>query len=194
MDQEQPMPDQNLVIYAFLRKTIGLTSAIRVLVGAGFENEAQILARALIETRINFEYFLDMAKEDYKNVTGRVFASLILDKMKALRATNFMLGDQQVDREKWEGIEKQIRESCGEKIFDELKRFGFSGVSLEARAARTGNEDLYHMAYRMYSRNAYATDIHEQLGRKLVGEVLQEQNKLYCLRYWQLSGIVRGSL
>jgi len=126
----------------------------------------------LIETRINFEYFLLMAKEDYRNATWRMSAALMLDKLKALRATNFIIGDHQVDKGTWEKIEKEIRDSCGEEIFEQIKRFGFSGLSLEARAVKTGNKELYDLAYRLYSRNVQATEIHEQLRRKLAGEVL----------------------
>lgn len=194
MNQEDPIPERNLIAYAFLRKTVRLAAALKLLVATGYEEEAQILARALIETRINCEYFLLMAKDDWKNATGRVMASLMLDKMKALRATNFMLGDRQVDREKWEDIEKQIRDSCGEALFNELKQYGFSGLSLEARAVKTENKELYDLAYRMYSRNAHATDIHEQLGRKLVGDAFvgTEQTMLPAVleAVWKCAGLV----
>lgn len=172
LNRGEPISDRNLIVYAFLRKTVRLTVAFMVLVKAGFEEESQILARALIETRINFEYFLLMAKEDYKNATGRMSAALMLDKLKALRATDFRIGDHEVDRKTWERIEKEIRDSCGEEIFEQIKRFGFSGLSLEARAVKTGNKELYDLAYRLYSRNVHATEIHEQLRRKLGGEGL----------------------
>ena len=174
MDGEETIPERNLIVYAFLRKTVRLTLAFKVLVATGFEEEAQILARALIETCINFEYFLVMAKEDWKNATGRMVAALMLDKMKALRASNFMIGDHQVDRDKWEGYEKEIRDSSGEEVFEQIKRFGFSGLSLEARAVKTGKKELYDLAYRLYSRNVHATEIHEQLGHRLTGKDVTE--------------------
>jgi len=170
MKQEQKVDERNLIVYTFVRKTIRIVASLMNLVKTGFEEEAQILARALIETRINCDYFLLMAKEDYKNATGRVIAALMFDKLKALRATNFKIGDQQIDRKWWEKTEKEIKDSCGEALSNKIKKYGFSGVSLEARAAKTGNKELYDLAYRLYSRNVHAMDINEQLGDVLTPE------------------------
>jgi hypothetical protein len=107
MTQEQPVADRNLIVYALVHKSIRILAALKNLIVTGFANEAQILARALIETQINLDYFLTLAKEDYKSATGRVVAALMLDKLEALHATNFMIGDQQIDKEKWEGLKNK---------------------------------------------------------------------------------------
>lgn len=46
----------------------------------------------------------------------------MLDKLKALRTTNFMIGNKQIDKDQWEGIEKEIKDSCGEALFNKLKK------------------------------------------------------------------------
>jgi N-acetyl-gamma-glutamylphosphate reductase len=51
------------------------------------------------------------------------------------------------------------------------KRHGFAGVSLEARAVKTANKELYDLAYRLYSGHVHATEIHEQLIRRLNPEL-----------------------
>lgn len=170
MKKEQRVDERNLIVYTFVRKIIRILASLVNLVKTGFEEEAQILARALIETRINCDYFLLMAKEDYKNATGRVIATLMLDKLKALRATNFKIGDQQIERKWWEKTEKEIKDSCGVALANKIKKYGFSGLPLEARALETGNKELYDLAYRLYSRNVHATDINEHLGDVLTPE------------------------
>jgi Family of unknown function (DUF5677) len=75
------------------------------------------------------------------------------------------------------GIEKQIKDSCGEEIFNEIKKYGFSGVSLAARAVKTGNTELYDFAYRLYSRSVHAMDIHEQVGDIIAPESFPRQQE-----------------
>jgi Family of unknown function (DUF5677) len=89
----------------------------------------------------------------------------------------FRIGDQQIDKEKWEGIEKEIKDSCGEEIFNEIKKYGFSGISLAARAVKTGDTELYDFAYRLYSRSAHAMDILEQVGDIIVPDAFPRQQE-----------------
>lgn len=67
MKEQQEVDNRNLIVYAFVRKTVRVLACLKNLIITGFDEEAQILARALIETRINFDYFLLIAAEDYKS-------------------------------------------------------------------------------------------------------------------------------
>jgi len=164
MRAAQPPKERNLIIYALLRKTVKLLAAVKNLVLTGFEEEAQILVRVLIETRINFDYFLIMAKKDLYNAMGRVFAAVYLDKMKALEATDFILGKSYVDKSVWNKAKEEIKSRLPDSEFEKLKKYGFSGLPLEARASKTNNKQLYDLAYRLYSKNVHLTDIMEHLG------------------------------
>ncbi len=161
---------RGLVPYAFLRKSMRLLAAVSVLVEDSLGEEAQILVRALIETRINLEYFLLLAKENHGKALARVIDAKMLDKLKALRATDFKVGDSKIDEAKWKAIEDEIRGRYTEAEIEELKRHGFAGVSLEARAVKTGNRELYDLAYRLYSGHTHATDFHEHLRSHLMPE------------------------
>lgn len=158
---------RTLVPYAFLRKSMRLFDAILVLVERDFAEEAQILARVLVETRIDVEYFLMLAEQDHVRALARVIDAKMVEKLKALSATDFRLGDREIDREEWRQIEEEIRGRHTDEEIERLRRHGFSGVSLEARAASTNNKELYDLAYRLYSGHVHATEIHEQLLRRL---------------------------
>lgn len=170
LDRKPKLDRDTLVPYAFLRKTVRLLGAVDRLIASGFEEEAQILVRALIETRINFEYFLVLAKGNPVKALARVIHAKMLEKLKALEATGFKIGDSEVDKAKWKEIEREIRSYYPNDEVEKLKKYGFSGLSFEARAARTGNKVLYDLAYRLYSGHVHATDIHEQLRSSLLPE------------------------
>ena len=149
----------NLIPYAFVRKMVRTMGCFRNLISAGFVEEAQVFGRVLIGTRINFEYFLQLAAKDCNSAISRVFDTIMLDKLKALHATNFRIGNRRVNRRRWAAIEAHIKKVYGDQIFKQLKQHGFSEMSLEARAIKTRNKPLYDLAYRLYSRSVHATDI-----------------------------------
>lgn len=159
-----------LVPFAFLRKVMGCLGAVDKLIDSGFEKEAQILVRALIEVRINFEYFFILAKDNPKKALARVIDAKMLEKLKALKATDFKLGESQVDKERWRQIEEEIKGRHSKQEIEVMRSHGFAGIPLEARALKTGNKPLYDFAYRLYSGHVHATDIHEQLGSDLTPE------------------------
>jgi hypothetical protein len=161
---EEPLKNKNVIIYAYLRKTIRLLISTRGLILRGFTEEAQIMARALIETKINFDYFLMIADEDYDKAFQRVFDSIMLDKIKALEAMDCTEHEVPYDESGWSRIKSDIQSRYTEQEFKQLKKYGFSGISVEERTRRTGNKPYYDLVYRMYSRNVHATDTYEQLG------------------------------
>jgi len=166
-----------LVPYVFLRKCVRLLGAVDELIDSGFEEEAQILARVLVETRIDFEYFLLLAKETPEWALARVIDAKMLEKLKVLKAVDFKFGDAEINREKWQQIEEEIRGRHTDGEIEELRRHGFSGMPLEARAVKTGNKKLYDLAYRLYSGHTHATEIHEHLRWRLVPEFAPELEK-----------------
>ena len=170
LEQADDPEGRALVPLAFLRKSMRLLAAVSVLVEQDLGEEAQVLVRALIETRINLEYFLLLAKENHRKALARILDAKMLDKLKALRATDFKLGDSKIDEAKWKAIEDEIRGRHTEAEIEELKRHGFAGVSLEARAVKIGKKDLYDLAYRLYSGHTHATDFHEHLRSRLTPE------------------------
>jgi hypothetical protein len=183
--EDQPIKKENLIVYAFLNKTIRLLLALKTLIFAEFEEESQILVRVLVETRINFDYFLFIAKEDYDKAFMRVFDSIMLEKMKALVATDYLIGDSHVDKGKWARIEKEIIGRYDSSEFKQLRRYGFSGLSLKGRVEKTNNQQYYDLVYRMYSRNVHSTDMAEQILDFIMPEpeevILYEESRINAL-------------
>jgi len=171
MAKQGLLQKRNLIVYAFLRKGVRTYDALRCLLLGGFEEETQILARSLIETRINLDYFLMIARDDLEKATMRVLDSIMLEKIKALNATEYRIGECSVDRGKWNEYENEIKSRYADREFRQIKKNGFSGISLEARATKSKNKRLYDLAYRLYSRNVHSTDIVEQLGPVTIPEM-----------------------
>jgi uncharacterized protein DUF5677 len=153
--------------YAFLRKSLRLLDAIDRLVGDDLGEEAQVLVRALIETRINLEYFLILASENHVKTLSRVIDAKMLDKLKTLHATGFKLGETKIDQAFWVQIQEEIRGRHTEEEIELLKRYGFGAVSLETKAVGIGHKELYDLAYRLYSGHTHAVDFHEHLRMRL---------------------------
>jgi len=156
------------VILYFLKKALGLLGASECLVEKGYEEEAQILTRAIIELRINFQYFLTAGEDDWKRVTVRVLDSVVIEKIKALKAVDYDYGGEPIDKEDWTVIEEDIKKRYTTKEYNAIRKHGFSGLPLEERARRTKNEDWYDSAYRLFSRNVHMADVFETLGASLI--------------------------
>jgi len=122
------------------------------------------MARALMETKIDFDYFLKIANEDFEKAWMRVFDSMVLNKLKALKAAEGTWYKIKYDKDEWGKFEDDIKRRYTSHEFTQLKRYGFSGVSIEKRAKDTDNEQYYNLVYRMYSRNVHLADAHERLG------------------------------
>jgi hypothetical protein len=170
LEEADDLEGRAIMPYAFLRKSMRLLAAVTVLVEDDLGEEAQVLVRALIETRINCEYFLSLAQENHAKALARVIDAKMLDKLKALRATDFRLGESKIDEAKWRKIEEEIRGRHTEAELEGLRRHGFAGISLEARAMKIGNKELYDLAYRLYSGHTHATDFHEHTRSRLMPE------------------------
>lgn len=167
--KQKPIDRKNILILVFARKTVRLIEALRNLLGQEFVEEAQILARALLEAKFAFDYVLKM-KEKYNELLERYIDSLMLDKLKQLRATNWAICPDINVKNSYLKIEGDIQSRYPEKMLQKLKRHGFIGLSVKEIAEVTDNMDLYDMAYRLYSRNIHFTDGNEQLMQLLSSE------------------------
>jgi len=185
MRKEQPIQRENIIIYAFLRKVVRLLVALVGLIKDGFEEEGQILVRVIIETKISFEYFLSIANEDFNKAFSRVIDATRLEKKKQLKSTKFLIGKKEIDEEKWNKIEEEIKIRYSDQDFKNLNKWGFSGLSLKACAEKTDNDDYYNYAYRLYSKHVHMTDIAEQLQDILTPEVLPRYSRTRILSLLQ---------
>lgn len=167
--KKEPIDRENLLTFVFARKTVRIIEALQKLLGEDFTEEAQILARALLETKFAFDYVFKM-KEKYNELLERYIDSLMLDKLKQLKATNWAICPDENVKNSYLQIERDIQNRYDQNMFKKLKRYGLIGLSVEETAKVTDNMDLYNMAYRLYSRNTHFTDGNEQFMQLLRSE------------------------
>jgi len=155
------------IVVGFFKKGTRTLRATNILIEDGLWEQAQILARVLFELRVNVDCFVIMAAEDDVAVCHRVIDSMMLEKIKQLEASNYAGLDMLSGRPTRQDFQKTLKEiqSCylsGE--IAKLRKYGFTGLSIENRAKRAGHEDAYQIVYRNFSRNVHSTDYVEHLG------------------------------
>lgn len=146
------------ILTSFYRKAVNTFKAIQVLKQRGLIEEAWILLRVLLETHVNFLYFL---RNDPKTMCQRYADAAILDKLKHLREVNFYEGTPMSalhPRKKWEAIEGEIRARYSAEQLKSLRRNGFSGLSFEDRAKFVALKTMYEYCYRIASRSVHMFD------------------------------------
>ena len=155
-----------LICRALFLKAIDTLRGIQLLYQASLPVQAQVLVRVLLELRMDLDIFLGMLAENPENAARRIIDAMMLEKVKQQRESNFA-GLEYVEgapkREEFLELEKEIVGRYGKHDADRMRRYGFSGVSVEERARKTGLSDLYHVVYRNFSRNVHATDYMEHL-------------------------------
>ena len=132
----------------------------------------------------------------------RYAAAAVLDKLKYLREVNFFDGAPalaaQNPREKWEEMESEIRSHHSPEEIRSMRRNGFSGRSVEARAEAVGLKSLYDNIYRIASRNVHMFDPAETaVTRGIFRGKTDERRELLRLRREQLEtaqNLVLGKL
>jgi len=155
------------IVTGFLKKGTRTFRAVNLLIEHELWEQAQILARVLFELRINFDYFLIMAKENTAAACRRVMDSMMLEKIKQLEASNYAgleMIPGRVTREDFKKVLKDIQSRYSSGEIARLRKYGFTGLSIENRAKRVGHEDAYQIVYRNFSRNVHSTDYVEHLG------------------------------
>ena len=146
------------ILTAFYRKSVNTSRGIQSLKRERLIEEAWILLRVLLETHVNFFYFL---MNDPKLMSQRYADAAILDKLKHLREMDFYKGTamaSMLSRDKWEALEEQIGGRYSASELKALRRHGFTGLSFEKRAKAVGLEVMYEMCYRIASRSVHMFD------------------------------------
>lgn len=151
------------ILLSFFQKAVNTFKAIEVLKKERLIEEAWILLRVLLETHVNFFYFI---RGDGEVMTRRYVDAAMLDKLKQLREVNFYEGtaaEKLHRRRDWEQAEIDIRGRYSTKEVEALKRNGFTGLSFQARSKAVGLKTMYEHCYRIASRSVHMFDPAETL-------------------------------
>jgi hypothetical protein len=151
------------ILLSFFQKAVNTFEAIEVLKKERLIEEAWILLRVLLETHVNFFYFI---RGDGEVMTRRYMDAAMLDKSKQLREVNFYEGTAAETlhrRTDWEQAESDIKGRYSTKEVEALKRNGFTGLSFQARSKAVGLKTMYEHCYRIASRSVHMFDPAETL-------------------------------
>jgi hypothetical protein len=146
------------ILTSLYRKSVNTSRGIQFLKGEKLIEEAWILLRVLLETHVNFFYFL---RNDPTIMCQRYADAAILDKLKHLREVDFYQGTSMASlhsRDKWEALEEEIRGRYTATELKALRRNGFSGLSFRDRASAIGLKIMYEICYRIASRSVHMFD------------------------------------
>lgn len=144
------------ILTSFYRKTTNTFRAIEILKANRLIEEAWVLLRVLLETHVNFLFFI---RHDPRDMCQRYSDSAILEKLKHLRQVNFYEGIPGMPtREQWEATEAEISSRYSKKEMNALRRNGFTGLTFEQRAKLVGLQTMYEMCYRPASRSVHMFD------------------------------------
>lgn len=149
---------------AFLQKASETFQAVNTLYTQHLEEPAQALIRVLLELRINFDCFMEMASQDTKKTVMRLVDSLVLEKVKQARSSGFV-GLPQWLQQILEEDEQNVASRYTQQELKHLRKYGFTGLPIEQRASMTDHEHevAYNLVYRNFSRNIHSTDYHESI-------------------------------
>jgi hypothetical protein len=133
-------------------------SAIEVMKRHRHIEEAWILLRVLLETHVNFVYFL---KGDGRDMYKRYVHAAILDKIKHLREVDFYKDTPLAalhDPVQWEQDVSEIKKEYSQKDFNAICKHGFTGLNFQQRAQSVGLKTMYECCYRIASRSIHVFD------------------------------------
>jgi len=126
------------ILASFYRKIVNTASAIELLKQRRHIEEGWILLRVLLESHVNFFYFLG---NDPKDMVQRYADAAILDKIKHLREVSFYRGTPMANMDEpaeWGKIESDIKQRYSSKEIEAVRRNGFSGLNFQERAKSVG--------------------------------------------------------
>jgi len=170
-------PDR--ILLAFLGKAADTLRAVVLLQKEGLCHEAQSLARTLFELRLSFDAFVELLHVDVRSACLRVIDTVMLEKVKQARASEFkgldLIPGAPTPAELAKA-EKEISSRYPERELKKLKQHGFSGMNGEQRAKRSGLSDEYNIAYRNFSRNVHSTDFTELILQEDPELIASERN------------------
>ena len=157
------------ILSAMFMKGMQTFEAIRFLYMKNLPEQAQVLVRVLFELRLDFYEFIRLCRIDSVAATRRLLDAMRLEKIKQQRASKFKgleLVEGALTPEQLLQEERKICSRYDEKEIKKLRRFGFSGMSIESRAKKAGLSDIYNVIYRNFSRNVHSTDYAEYLRKQ----------------------------
>lgn len=146
------------ILIALFNKAVNTHRGIQFLKGEGLIEESWILLRVLLESHINLIYFV---KGEAKEITRRWLDAAMLDKLKYLKEVNFLEGTSaavMINRAEWEEKEQEIVARYNKAELHAIRRYGFSGLSVEMRAEAIGVRSMYSNCYRIASRSIHTLD------------------------------------
>ncbi|MHB8109435.1 MAG: DUF5677 domain-containing protein [Syntrophorhabdaceae bacterium] len=152
------------ILLSYLRKTNNSLEAIIMLYEHSLFHEAQSLIRILFELHTTLLSFVDMLQHDPIEACKRVWDSVMLEKVKQQRASNFEgldLIPGAPSREQLIETEDNIKRRYSNADLGKIRKNGFSGLNVEQRAKQAGLSSIYDIVYRNFSRNIHSTDIME---------------------------------
>jgi Family of unknown function (DUF5677) len=154
------------IIDAMFLKSVDTLRAVRLLYSAGLPVQAQALIRILLEVRIDIELFMRACITGPATAARKVLDAMMLQKISQQRRSNF-IGLSGVpgapSREKMLEDETALVRHYGKETAQQMRRNGFSGLSIEERARQVGLNTEYNIVYRNFSRNVHNTDYMEHL-------------------------------
>ncbi|MBF8266762.1 MAG: hypothetical protein HW388_270 [Dehalococcoidia bacterium] len=161
----------------FLRKATRLLTASNTLAQVNLWDETQIIARVLLEHRINVDYFMKQANDSIDVACRAVQDAWVLQRIKEWETSRWMGVSPEV-KDFYTAQIKRLNEDWTPAQIKLMRLHGFSQLSVEARAKATGHDDAYQMIYRRFGRPIHSTDYAEYLAgpTSIVDEELQYRN------------------
>jgi hypothetical protein len=157
------------IIDAMFLKSVDTLRAVRLLYHSGLPIQAQALIRILFEVRVDIELFMRACAADPVEAAHKVFDAMMLHKISQQRQSKF-LGLDSVPgapaRDKMLEQEQQLIARYGKDTADKMRRYGFSGMSIEERAKQVSLSTEYNIVYRNFSRNIHNADYMEHLAER----------------------------
>jgi len=144
--------------------------AIASLYKQNLKEPAQILVRAVIECRLNFDLFFLRFLREPTDTMRLMLDAMMLEKMKQMESVNFRGLDLIPGAPTPDDLRQREREIKARRSPSEVKalrKHGFTQMTVEQRAREMHHSDMYNMVYRNFSRNVHGSDYAECLSREL---------------------------
>lgn len=154
------------IIDAMFLKSVDTLRAVQLLYCSDLSVQAQALIRILFEGRLDIELFMRECAVDSAKAVQKVLDATMLQKIGQQQQSKF-LGIASVPEassaEEMQERERQLKAKYGSDVARNMRRYGFSGMTIEQRAKHVGLSTEYNIVYRNFSRNIHNTDYVEHL-------------------------------
>jgi hypothetical protein len=144
--------------------------AIASLYKQNLKEPAQILVRAVIECRLNFDVFFSRFLREPTDTMRLMLDAMMLEKIRQMESVNFRgldLIPGAPTADDFRQREKEIKARRSPSEIKALRKHGFSQMTVEQRAQEMHHSDMYNVIYRNFSRNVHGSDYAECLSREL---------------------------